>query len=306
MAQALQAAADALLEGEYTQERLAELLKRADRVSEAVACYKAAAVMDARGRGDTWPQIGAAAFVSPATARSRWNAAEAERQLRRCVEQGHSAGGAAAAPRMPRSADRCAAAGEGGAGMRARAARMLSGVLSLLVRYSALSLKEVADRTGMSPSYLSRIVAGERVPAWSAVLALTAELGADPQDLRAMWEAAQGWAKPPRPGLETAVSNLAAALRGTYLAAGCPPYERVAEATAGVVPGAAVQDVLLGKAVPCWEITSALLTALHAHPGDFRGLWDDANYAFLLCVVPPADPGTFDLPPPLPPHDTGE
>jgi transcriptional regulator with XRE-family HTH domain len=299
MAEALQAAADALLQGEHTQAGLAELLKRAGRVDEELACYRAAAVMDARGRGATWPEIGAAAFVSGATARSRWNTREAERVLRRGVEQRRAGGG-------PGRSDLAASAGEEGAGRRARAARMLSAVLSLLVRYSALSLKEVAERTGMSPSYLSRIVAGERVPAWSAVLALTAELGADPKDLRAMWEAAQGWAKPPRPGLQDAVANLAAALRGTYLAAGCPSYEHLAEATSGVAECSLIQDVLLGKAVPCWEITSALLTALHARPSDFRGLWDDANYAFLLCLVPLAGPGAFPLPPPRPPHDTGE
>lgn len=113
--------------------------------------------------------------------------------------------------------------------------RSLAGALSFLLRHSGLAIKEAADRSRLSPSYVSRILAGERVPAWSSVQVLVRVLGGDPLDLYALWEAAQGLARAPRAPLDEAVERLGAALRGAYLAAGCPSYERVSALTDGVV-----------------------------------------------------------------------
>jgi transcriptional regulator with XRE-family HTH domain len=166
----------------------------------------------------------------------------------------------------------------------ARASRKVALALSFLQRHSGLPIKEVAQRTGLSPSYVSRILSGDRLPTWSAVQALAEIFEGDAADLRLLWEAAQGLARSPRPSLQEAIDRLSGALRGMYLAAGCPPYDRVSKTSAGAVEPAVIEGVLTGRIVPCWETTSTLLTALNARPSDVRGLWEDANYAFLVCL----------------------
>ncbi|MFE9558417.1 helix-turn-helix domain-containing protein [Streptomyces sp. NPDC006692] len=302
MAQALQGAVTELLEGEHTQIGLAELMARVRGVADELECYAAAAVSDARARGVSWESVGQAAFVAPVTARARWRHSEIARLFQRHREQ-HAARDAETQPggQVRQLADEASLA-------QARGTHSLASALSFLLRHSGLPIKEVAGRTGLSPSYVSRIIAGERVPTWEAVQDLARTLGGDPADLSALWEGAQGLPRPARPPLDEAVERLGAALRGAYLAAGCPGYERVSQLTEGVVDAAVVEGALLGRVVPCWETTSALLTALHARPGDLRGLWDDTNYAFLVCLQMPlhdGPPPTPDLPPPRPPFSPG-
>ncbi|MFI1177884.1 helix-turn-helix domain-containing protein [Streptomyces melanogenes] len=303
MAQGLQEAVTVLLEGEHAQVELADLMARVRRVAEEVECYTAAAVSDARAREVGWDEVGQAAFVAPVTARARWRRSEVARLFqRRHAQQAATDGGSAPAMAvaMRQGVHEVALA-------QART-RSLAGALSFLLRHSGLAIKEAAEDSGLSPSYVSRIVAGERVPAWSSVEVLVRVLGGDPLDLYALWEAAQGLARAPRPALAEAVERLGAALRGAYLAAGCPSYERVSALTDGVVDASIVEGALLGHVVPCWETTSALLTALQARPGDVRGLWDDTNYAFLVCLQTPLQDGPtplVDLPPPRPPFSPG-
>ncbi|MGW2858197.1 helix-turn-helix domain-containing protein [Streptomyces sp. NPDC001205] len=291
-----------LLEGEHTQIDLGELMARVRGVADELECYAAAAVSDARARGMSWESVGQAAFIAPVTARARWRQAEITRLFQRHREQ-HAARDVEAPPtgQVRQLTDEASLA-------QARGTHSLAGALTFLLRHSSLSIKEVAGRTGLSPSYVSRIVAGERVPTWEAVWDLARALGGDPADLRALWEGAQGLTRPARPPLDEAVERLGAALRGVYLAAGCPGYERVSQLTEGVVDAAIVEGALLGQVVPCWETTSALLTALHARPCDLRGLWDDANYAFLVCLQMPlhdGPPPTTQEPPPRPPLSPG-
>ncbi|WP_406346906.1 helix-turn-helix domain-containing protein [Streptomyces sp. NBC_00648] len=290
-----------LLEGEHAQVELAELMTRVRRVTEEVECYTAAAVSDARAREVGWDEVGQAAFVAPVTARTRWAKSEVARLFqRRRAQQAATDGGSASAVATRQ--------GMGEVALAQARTRSLAGALSFLLRHSGLAIKEAADRSRLSPSYVSRILAGERVPAWSSVQVLVRVLGGDPLDLYALWEAAQGLARAPRAPLDEAVERLGAALRGAYLAAGCPSYERVSALTDGVVDASIAGGALLGRVVPCWETTSALLTALQARPGDVRGLWDDANYAFLVCLQTPLDDGPtplVDLPPPRPPFSPG-
>ncbi|MEU6053140.1 helix-turn-helix transcriptional regulator [Streptomyces xanthochromogenes] len=265
-----------LLEGELSQASLQEQMAHVREVAEELECYTAAAVTDARARGMDWNGVGASVFVAPVTARTRWRTAVVEELFRRRAARSANAAAEAPAPAIPE-----------GRPTRDRAARSLASALSFLLRHAALSVKELAERTDLSPSYVSRILAGDRVPTWSTLVQLVRALGGNAADLRAMWEGAQGLARPPRPGREEAVERFGAALRGAYLAIGCPPFERVSEVTDGVVGPDIVEGALLGKVVPCWETTSALLRALQAQPCDVRGLWDDVNYSFLVCLQAP-------------------
>ncbi|WP_180356985.1 helix-turn-helix domain-containing protein [Streptomyces sp. TLI_146] len=292
----------AVLEGEHAQVDLAELMARVRRVTEEVECYQAAAISDARARGMGWEEVGQAAFIAAVTARARWRTPEVARlfQRRRVQQASLGAESTPVVPAARQSVDEVASA-------KARGTRSLTGALTFLLRHSGLTIKEAAGRSELSASYVSRIMAGERVPTWPAVQALVQVLGGVPLDLYALWEAAQGVTRPSRPPLDEAVENLGAALRGAYLAAGCPPYEHVSALTDGVVDASIVEGALLGRVVPCWETTSALLSALQAPPGDVRGLWDDANYAFLVCLQMPLQdgPGPFSDLPSRPPFSPG-
>ncbi|MEU1853718.1 helix-turn-helix transcriptional regulator [Streptomyces sp. NPDC019990] len=65
----------------------------------------------------------------------------------------------------------------------------LASVLSSLQRASGLSLRTLANRTGLSASYLCRLMSGERFPAWKNVAVLARACGADPGVLRRAWKA---------------------------------------------------------------------------------------------------------------------
>ncbi|MFK8909428.1 helix-turn-helix domain-containing protein [Streptomyces sp. YS-3] len=298
-AEGVQGAVMDLLEGEHAHADLESLLTLARRVGLELECYAAAAVMDARARGASWKEVGASSFTSATTASARWSPAEVRRLFERRAAA-RSAGRTAHAVLMPAaraSADESAL--DEAALARARASSSLSCALSFLLRRSGLSMQEAAQGTGLSRSYVSKIVSGDRVPTWPAAQALAEAVGANAGDMRPLWEAAQGLARAPRPSLDEAVARLGSALRGMYLAAGCPPYEQVSRLSGEVVPPAVVEGALRGEVVPCWETTSALLTALNAQPQDLRGIWDDANYAFLLCLQMPLHDGA-------PPQSGGE
>ncbi|GGQ09573.1 helix-turn-helix domain-containing protein [Streptomyces roseolilacinus] len=292
IAQDLQAAVTRLLELEHAHEDLAELLAQVRRISAELDHYAAAAVNDARSRGTDWDEVARAACQSRSTVRARWGEAAVERLLRNRAQERSARPGRAPAPpeARPEILAHVEVPAPGDTRTARRAARRIASALSFLHRHTPLPIKDVAEKTGLSPSYVSRILSGERLPTWTAVRLLAETFGADPADLRPLWEAGQGLARPTRPPLREAAARLAGALRGTYLSAGCPPYERIAEASAGLLGIGTIENVLTGRVVPSWETTSALLTALHAPPGDLRGLWEDVDYAFLVRLrIPPYD-----------------
>ncbi|MFD4955179.1 helix-turn-helix domain-containing protein [Streptomyces sp. NPDC058451] len=95
--------------------------------------------------------------------------------------------------------------------------RDLATVLSSLQRASGLSVRALAIRSNVSPSFLSRLMSGERFPAWKYVAAIARACGADPEVLRKVWEASNARRdSQPRP------ASLASALRFLHLRAGSP------------------------------------------------------------------------------------
>ncbi|MFE7120158.1 helix-turn-helix domain-containing protein, partial [Streptomyces sp. NPDC057654] len=172
--------------------------------------------------------------------------------------------------------------------------RALGAALSHLQRLSGMSVTEAARQAGLSPSYVSRVLAGERVPAWPVVRLLATALGGRAPELRFLWESAQGVCRRPRQSVTTAAAALHTALRGLHLAAACPP---VAELCAGTdLTPEAVRDMLAGDYVPDWPVVARLVSRLGAAPAGIRPLWEDMHYAALAACLefppqglPPAD-----------------
>ncbi|GAA4027042.1 helix-turn-helix transcriptional regulator [Streptomyces plumbiresistens] len=292
IAESVQALADGLMAAEYDEQDLAVLLGRAAELTREVEYYVCAAVHDARIQGAGWDTVAAAAAVSTATARSRW----AEKTVRRRLERRASerstarqrdAAGHAAQPRPDGQEP-----GQSGE----RPSGKLAAALSHLHRGSGLTIREVADRTELSASYVSRILSGERVPAWPVVETLAALFGGDPDELAVLWENAQGLTPPARQALPDAAARLNAALRGLYLAAASPSPARIHEASGGTLSETTVKEMLGGRLVPDWKTTVAFVRAVGGTPADIRPLWEAVHYAFLVFLDPIEDAASAPLP----------
>ncbi|MFE6383822.1 helix-turn-helix domain-containing protein [Streptomyces roseolus] len=277
IAEDLQALSHALLTAEYEGADLSVLMHRAGLITKEVDYYVAAAVRDAKASGVSWAGVAKAAGVSIPTARSRWGEAEVERRLTRRARE-RAATGTHSAP----VAGRGETAGDGSeARARERAHSMLADALSHLHVRSGLSIRVIAERTDLSPSYVSRILKGERVPAWEVIEMLASVFRCKASDLAVLWELAQGMVPPAVPSLEAATARLHATLRGLYLAAGSPDSGKVAELSGGLLSAQQVQALLRGEEVPTWETTGAYVKALRASPADVRPLWEAVAYAFM-------------------------
>ncbi|MFI1415627.1 helix-turn-helix domain-containing protein [Streptomyces sp. NPDC020707] len=309
IAESVQALAEGLLAAEYDEQDLAALLRRAGELTREVEYYVCAAVHDARIKGAGWEAVAEAAAVSAATARSRWTEKTVRRRLERRAEERSAARpqDPAAHPAQPHPDGQDCAPGE-------RPAGKLAAALSHLHRSSGLTIREVADRTGLSPSYVSRILSGERLPTWPVVELLAALVDGDPHELLLLWENAHGMTPPARQPLSDAAARLNAALRGLYLAAASPSPAQIHEASGGALNLATIKDILRGQLVPDWKTTVAFVRAVDAKPADIRPLWEAVHYAFLVFLDPipdasseppsaDADPGSAPTPERRPDED---
>ncbi|MEU8682144.1 helix-turn-helix transcriptional regulator [Streptomyces sp. NPDC048611] len=267
------------MEAEHQQAPLPVLLEHADNLTKEAGYYTAAAVHDARMAGSGWEAVAAAAGVSVSTARGWWGERKVKRLLaRRARQQCLCLSRRGSTQRPAEAADSSPAGGDEGCTPSGRASRKLVSALSHMQRNSGMTIHDAAQQADLSPSYVSRILAGDRVPNWPVVHMLATIFGGRAQELRALWESAQGVSYPARQGVHSAAQRLQDALRGLYLAASCP------ELTRGRDRGLTTQaagEALRGEVVPDWPTTSALITWLGGHPADVRPLWEDVHYAFL-------------------------
>ncbi len=274
----LHALAARLVEAEHQRASLPVLLGYATRLAREATCYFAAAVQDARSAGSTWEDIGSAAGVSVETARAQWNEARVKRLLARRARE----------PIQPPGSDRQRPAmGEQPSAPRSGVldpsavlpSQKLAAALSHLQRQCGLAIGDAARQADLSPSYLSKILAGERVPAWPVVHMLATIFRGNAQELRVLWEGARGLCQPSRQSMEVAAQRLQAALRGLHLAAACPDPEVLCRGTA--LAPAVVRGVLSGEHIPDWPTTAQIVARLAAHPALIKPLWEDVHYAFL-------------------------
>ncbi|MFF2618298.1 helix-turn-helix domain-containing protein [Kitasatospora sp. NPDC058046] len=275
VAEDVHAAAGRLLDAQSRQAPLVVLVARARELRGEVDHYAAAVVHDAHRGGASWSEIGAALGVEADSARRRWAPQQVEQQLVRrrgrqaAAEPGGSgpvSGEVAVRAPGPRYADHLAAA------------------LTVLQVGSEVSLQAAAEQAGCSASYVSRILAGDRVPTWPILQTLVEAFGGDPRSVRMLWELAQGIVLPGRVSLAVAADRMLWALRGLHLAAGELPVERVCARAPGLTEKL-VRSVLEFETVPDWPVVSALATALGGRPADLRPCWEQLHYAVLVELV---------------------
>lgn len=289
VAENLQLLAARLVKAEYDGEPLAERLQLADQISKELGYYTLATVDDARAGGTDWATIAQAAHISPTTARKHWHHSEVQRRLaqRSTLIQ-------AASPSMPRQ--RTTEAEETGSQDRGDAppggsppSQQLADALSHLHRACGRTIRDIAQVIAVSPSYVSRVLSGDRLPTWQVTRRLVSACGGDPAEVRTLWKAARGLDVRPSPQQEFRDSafTLKAAIRGLHLSADHPDPAQLKAISRGMLNVENIKDMLEGDLVPDWPVLEQMVTALHGRPGEIRPLWEAAANSFALSSLHP-------------------
>ncbi|MFD4605363.1 helix-turn-helix domain-containing protein [Streptomyces sp. NPDC058464] len=299
-----------------------QILEQVRQMRTRLDCLTAGLVGRARLRQVTWGRIGQVLNVSEDTARHRYTDDYIVRRLRQVGHlpsvptslralyeepARHVAGGAAGQDDdLPDEAEAAGAA-----------YNRLAPVLSMLARASELPLNELARQARCSPSYLSRVLSGHRVPSWKIAERLARACGADPVVLRKVWETEQLRRRPSRhpstsqdeidvlDGISTqahAVQRLMTALRTLHVRAGQPTAQDIAIASQWRLQATQITAVLDGTAACDWPTLLRLVQALGGSVDYFHPLWEAATKNDCQ-PAPAADPGEgadLDVPPASP------
>lgn len=133
--------------------------------------------------------------------------------------------------------------------------------MPFLHRHSGLHIQEVAQQTGPSRSYTSLVLLVSGCPRGRPLKHLADAFGADAVDLRLSSEASQGLARSVWPLLQEAVACLSWVLRRhIWRLVVLRSTKSFSPEWVGCSP-MSVEGALTGPLVPCWENTSALITA---------------------------------------------
>ncbi|BBJ37403.1 hypothetical protein SSPO_001210 [Streptomyces antimycoticus] len=263
-----------------------EAVRTVVRLRGQLEVLTAATVGRARNRKATWETIGRVLAVSPETARRLYREEAVDRRIRHVVHhyqppQAESAGDAAPPPAPPPPA------------VSRRASSHLAPVLSQLQRHSKLPLRQLGMRTGVSASYLSRVLCGEKFPSWDLTERLARACGADPMVLRKVWEdekLGQGSTASysttsmlegnggPAQIHDTLLDPLHSALRTLHRRAGQPSTRSIATVAEGLSLGQ-INRALGGTSVLNWPALCQFITALGGSPDYFYPLWKAAAHA---------------------------
>ncbi|WP_079271443.1 helix-turn-helix domain-containing protein [Streptomyces lydicus] len=240
---------------------------------------EAAVIRRGRLQGDTWQTLATPAGLSPERLRKRWTEETVTRRLEK-RRAGRRLTTRMTPPARPPEDDTA---------MDQRPATVtpiqhLASALSFLQRQTGQTLKDTASDCGISASYISRILSGDRLPSWPVVAQIAHCCDGNLEELRDLWEAAQrppdleARARPPAPDQHEAARRcFLTALRALYLAADRPNLWSIRRATGSILSIAAIANALNGADIPDWPSTARLVFALHGRPADFRSLWHAAN-----------------------------
>ncbi|MGW0121715.1 helix-turn-helix domain-containing protein [Streptomyces sp. NPDC003327] len=280
-----------------------EPLKRIAQMQEQLEGLTAAAVGRARQRRVTWARISPLLGFSEETTRHRYTERYILRRVARFARSSQLPGtltGLFASPSATASVDGSAPPGspepastaatgddiaEPPQGESSGAAyNRLAPILSMLVRTSKLSQKEVSMKIGCSASYLSRILSGERVPTWALTKKFARVCGADPAILRRVWESQKlseksrnatvaDYGETPMP----AATRLRTAVETLHLKAGRPAPQDLAVASRWALGITEVASVLEGEVLPDQNVLTVFVRILGGDIGYFSTLLAEAR-----------------------------
>lgn len=277
-----------------------EVLQLYTNLMRDVADFGAVAVRQAREYGASWDQIGAVLSMTGSAARSRWPEAKVERTLRQRELRRTSRGtqtepGKPSHTTQPVPAPIRNTAGGAPPGPHAQLAK----ALSHLQRTSNKSVRAIAREISVSPSYISRLLIGERRPSWAVATRFIQACGGNPEDVRPLWDKTHARQPPPAmpPAGEEfteAAATLQATLRGMYLAAAEPDPPLLCNVPGTNLTPPQVKSLLntpQPQLLLHWPAIDGLVTALRGQPDEVRPLWERMKAA-----SPYAPPSGSSLP----------
>ncbi|RPF39312.1 helix-turn-helix domain-containing protein [Streptomyces sp. TLI_185] len=287
IAQAARSILDALDQPETPASAPLEQMVRLQVLAEHLTPHMVART---KQRGASWDRIGALLGMSKDTARKKWPVPARRSPPSPRTVLPDPPVSPPAPPAGPDSsddgADRASPAAPPSAGpapLPYLAGQDLATVLSSLQRASGFSLRTLASRTGLSASYLSRLMSGERFPAWKNAALLARICGADPEVLRRVWEASNARRdSQPRP------ASLASALRFLHLRAGSPTPWAIAVTSGNQLDQDHIAGLLEGTATGDWEDVQRLVQLLDGEPAYYLPLWEAEAAAHPTTPTEPA------------------
>ncbi|MFG2885752.1 helix-turn-helix domain-containing protein [Streptomyces sp. NPDC048297] len=312
-----------------------EPLQRITQLQEQLDGLTAALVGRARYRRVTWAVISSTLRISEDTARHRYTDRYILRRIARFSRSEtvlNSVGKLFAAPEHgtvtphdpPSGSDAGAQGGDSGdrgdgpdqstqSEPSGAAYNRLAPILSMLIRTAQLSNKEVSSRIGCSPSYLSRILTGERVPTWDLTRKFAHACGADPEVLRTIWESEKLSRRGREPVTEPdathlpAAEQLRAAIHTLHLRAGRPTPSDIAVASRWALTAGTVASLIESAVLPPRHVLQAFVRLLGGDIDHFTQLLDNAHHEAThgaAIMRPDSRPETDPAPAPLRPEHT--
>ncbi|MEU0060457.1 helix-turn-helix transcriptional regulator [Streptomyces sp. NPDC006334] len=285
-----------------------EPLRRVAQLHEQLDGLTAAVVGRARHRRLTWAAVSSLLGVSEDTARHRYTERYILRRLARfnrseaaltslnrifsststrttelpdeTASESDAAGGAseAGSDRNDQTKHQTTPIESSGA-----AYNRLAPILSMLIRTAQLTNKEVSKKIGCSPSFLSRILTGERVPTWDLTGKFAQACGADPTVLRTIWESEKLSHKNREPDAEledddrSAAERLRVAVQTLHLRAGRPAPHDIAVASRWLLSAGAAASVLEATVLPHPSILETFVRVLGGDIDHFNKLLNNAR-----------------------------
>ncbi|AWN24903.1 MULTISPECIES: helix-turn-helix transcriptional regulator [Streptomyces] len=249
----------------------------------------AVALRQALAKGASWPQIAKVMTTTEGTLKGHYSAEKVDKMLNDRARRGPTRQRQPAALQNTKSPP---TVGQVNRLLPGQPGYPLSRALSYLRRTSGSStVSGLAINSGVSTSYIYRIMSGERIPTWQVTADFARACDADPDDLVFLWNTAHAvTALPPADNYPEAVRTLQAALRGLRLVSGNPDIPTLLRRAAAALTARAAAALLAGEPpAACylrWPVVKALTNALQGDPEAIRPLWERVEAA-----GPPDDDG---------------
>ncbi|MFI8930654.1 helix-turn-helix domain-containing protein [Streptomyces sp. NPDC053474] len=293
VAETFQREGNAMVNAAFEEQGSAELLAYRVSLERHLEALEAAVIRRGRARGESWEDLAAHLSISAERLRKKWTSDALNRRLEHTTRPPGATSATAygpgtvprqrpAVPLDPPPADGTDTDSDPpgrGKGIAPRSAQQqLAAALSFLQSRSGRTLRHLAGHAGISPSYVSRVLAGERRPSWPVTKALTQACAEDASTLYPLWRTAHGKPLDIRvTTAEQAAQDFHRFLRGLHIAAALPDAECIARRSHRPLTPADITQALTGQSVPDWPTTARLVMALQGQLVDIRPLWHAAR-----------------------------
>ncbi len=149
----------------------------------------------------------------------------------------------------------------------------LACALTRMWKQSDVSQRALAEHMNVDPSYVSRMLSGERDLTLQHVKMIADKCGGNSDLVKPLWEVATGV----QATNTDPIRSLRAYLRALRYAAGSPTDKRVLASVHHTITKAELRQALEGPGVPEWQVVHQLTTAFQSLPDITRPLWRNAQ-----------------------------